>query len=84
MLFVISQPLQSCTALQSGLIKNGTLIALNAGWETIMNNVAVEQQPHCCFSGFIPSGNSLSIPRKVICDYQDFFSYHPLDLSMVS
>ena len=57
---------------------------MNAGWETIMNNVVVEQQPHCCFSGFIPSGNSLSIPRKVICDYQDFFSNHPLDLSMVS
>ena len=46
---------------------------MNAGWETIMNCVAVEQSLCCCFSSFIPSGNSLGKPRKVICDYQDFF-----------
>ena len=46
---------------------------MNAGWETIMNNVVVEQHPRSCFSGFIPSGNSFGIPRKAICDYQGFF-----------
>ena len=57
---------------------------MNVGWETIMNNVVVKQNPRCCFSSFISCGNSLGIPREGTCDYQDiFFSNPPLDLSRV-